>query len=108
MIVTRQMSCELSPESKAKIPTFGAAMAFLLAIGAGSINLPGQELKNMKTTLLTLAIGALALNATAWDYDGHHAINTLALTSLPRDFGIQFSPELKERVAFLAGEPDRW
>jgi len=62
----------------------------------------------MKTTLLTLALGALAFNVMAWDYDGHHAINELALRSLPQDFGIQFTPELKERVAFLAGEPDRW
>jgi hypothetical protein len=24
----------------------------------------------------------------AWDYEGHHAINELALASLPADFGI--------------------
>ena len=62
----------------------------------------------LKVIFLMLAIGALAMNARAWDYEGHHAVNELALASLPPDFGIQLTPELKERVAFLAGEPDRW
>ena len=33
------------------------------------------------------AAGAFIFNAGAWDYEGHHAINELALASLPRDFG---------------------
>ena len=54
-------------------------------------------------------LGAGALNAGAWDYEGHHAINELALASLPADFGgFTLTPALKTRIAFLAGEPDRW
>ena len=62
----------------------------------------------MKKILFTFALGVLALNVRAWDYEGHHAVNELALASLPSDFGIQLTPELKTRIAFLAGEPDRW
>jgi hypothetical protein len=58
--------------------------------------------------LVALAAGAFAFNAGAWDYEGHHAINELALASLPSKFGIQLTPALKRRIAFLAGEPDRW
>ena len=62
----------------------------------------------MKKILFTFALGVLAVNARAWDYEGHHAVNELALASLPSDFGIQLTPELKNRIAYLAGEPDRW
>jgi hypothetical protein len=55
-----------------------------------------------------VALGALLFNAGAWDYEGHHAINELALASLPADFGIRLTPALKGRIEFLAGEPDRW
>ena len=39
----------------------------------------------MKKRLLTIAamLGVLVLNAGAWDYEGHHVINELALASLP-------------------------
>jgi len=54
-------------------------------------------------------LGALTINAGAWDYEGHHAINELALASLPADFGgFTLTPAVKNRIAFLAGEPDRW
>ncbi|MEI9866161.1 MAG: hypothetical protein WDN00_16725 [Limisphaerales bacterium] len=60
----------------------------------------------------TLAIGAvIGFNTTlrAWDYEGHHAVNELALASLPSDFGgFEMTQALKNRIAFLAGEPDRW
>ena len=65
----------------------------------------------MKRNFFTLlgALGLFAFNAAAWDYEGHHAINELALASLPADFGgFTLTPALKARVAFLAGEPDRW
>jgi hypothetical protein len=64
----------------------------------------------MKTTFLSIALvaGAFSFNCGAWDYDGHHTVNELALASLPKDFGIEMTPALKGRVAFLAGEPDRW
>jgi hypothetical protein len=66
--------------------------------------------ENMKQKLFSIAValGAFAFNAGAWDYEGHRAVNELALASLPADFGIQLTPALKGRIAFLAGEPDRW
>lgn len=45
----------------------------------------------------------------AWDYEGHRLINQLALASLPTNFpGFVRAPAAAERIAFLAGEPDRW
>ena len=47
--------------------------------------------------------------ARAWDYEGHHAINELALASLPTNFpAFVREPAAAERIAFLAGEMDRW
>ncbi|HZT23854.1 MAG TPA: hypothetical protein VFB55_13190 [Verrucomicrobiae bacterium] len=64
----------------------------------------------MKWKWLTavVAAGGLAVSAGAWDYEGHHVINELALASLPRDFGLELTPAVKSRIDFLAGEPDRW
>ncbi len=44
----------------------------------------------------------------AWNYEGHHAVNELALSALPTNFPIALTPAVRERVTFLAGEPDRW
>jgi hypothetical protein len=56
-----------------------------------------------------LAAGALATNIFAWDYEGHHAVNELALAALPKNFpAFVLTPEAKTRIAFLAGEADRW
>ena len=45
----------------------------------------------------------------AWDYEGHRLVNQLALASLPKDFpAFVLAPESQERIAFLAGEADRW
>ena len=69
---------------------------------------------NMKRSLTFFtALAAVALSvsheAFAWDYEGHRAVNQLALAALPKDFpGFAKTPEAKERIAFLAGEPDRW
>ena len=57
---------------------------------------------------LAIAFGAMVFNVNAWDYEGHHAVNELALASLSKDFGIDLTPALKGRIEFLAGEPDRW
>jgi len=45
----------------------------------------------------------------AWDYEGHRIVNQLALASLPKEYP-QFVHAVanSERVAFLAGEADRW
>ena len=51
----------------------------------------------------------LAPAARAWDYEGHRVVNQLALAALPKDFpAFVKTPEAAERIAFLAGEPDRW
>jgi len=68
----------------------------------------------MKLKLSALAAASAIIlqlgvqNIFAWDYEGHHAVNELALASLPPDFGIQLTPALKTRIEYLAGEPDRW
>jgi hypothetical protein len=69
----------------------------------------------MKSKLfaVSIALGAFIQfnpqNLFAWDYEGHHTVNELALASLPADFGgFEMTPALKARIAFLAGEPDRW
>jgi hypothetical protein len=62
-----------------------------------------------KIFTVAVVLGTLTFNAGAWDYEGHHAINELALASLPADFGgFTLTPAFKNRIAFLAGEPDRW
>jgi len=63
--------------------------------------------------LRRLAIPALLLFAVldcrAWDYAGHRIVNQLALAGLPADFpAFVKTPEAAARIAFLAGEPDRW
>jgi hypothetical protein len=69
----------------------------------------------MKCNPLTIAtaLGAAMIStvgvAGAWDYEGHRAVNELALASLPSNYGgFELTPALKERIIFLAGEPDRW
>jgi hypothetical protein len=45
----------------------------------------------------------------AWDYEGHRLVNQLALASLPTNFpSFVQDAATRERIAFLAGEPDRW
>lgn len=44
-----------------------------------------------------------------WDYEAHRVINELAVASLPTNFpAFVRTPASQERIAFLAGEPDRW
>ena len=55
-------------------------------------------------------LGTLGIKSSlAWDYEGHRIVNELALASLPPNFpSFVRVPAAAERVAFLAGEPDRW
>ncbi len=65
----------------------------------------------MQTKSLAVAavLSALILPAAAWDYEGHHAANELALASLPAVFpAFALTPAARDRIAFLAGEADRW
>jgi hypothetical protein len=51
----------------------------------------------------------VAVSARAWDYEGHRIVNQLGLAALPADFpAFVRAPAKAERIAFLAGEPDRW
>ncbi|CAM2958364.1 hypothetical protein [Rariglobus hedericola] len=52
---------------------------------------------------------AAAASLHAWDYEGHRTVNQLALAGLPEEFpAFVKTPAAAERIAFLAGEPDRW
>ena len=64
----------------------------------------------MKTFLaLCAAVNLCAAAARAWDYEGHRIVNQLALASLPTNFpAFVRLPAAQERIAFLAGEADRW
>lgn len=56
-----------------------------------------------------VAFVALCAPAAAWDYTGHRIVNQAALASLPAEFpAFVREPAAVERIAFLAGEPDRW
>ena len=49
------------------------------------------------------------LSGFSWDYEGHRMVNQVALSSLPASFPTFVrTPVAQERIAFLAGEPDRW
>ena len=64
---------------------------------------------NKKVITAILTLGALALNSNAWDYEGHRTVNELALASLPANFpAFVLEPAARDRIAFLAGEADRW
>jgi hypothetical protein len=57
--------------------------------------------------LVPLLLAPAALRA--WDYQGHRIVNEAALASLPKEFPAFVKTSANaERVAFLAGEPDRW
>lgn len=52
---------------------------------------------------------AIAISASAYDYEAHRSINQLALATLPREFpAFVKTAKAADRIAFLAGEPDRW
>lgn len=59
--------------------------------------------------LLVPVVLALARTAYGWDYEVHRVANQLALAALPTNFpAFVHEPAAAERIAFLAGEPDRW
>lgn len=58
---------------------------------------------------LAAVFAALAPVLRAWDYEGHRIVNQLALAALPKEYpNFVHAVANAERVAFLAGEPDRW
>jgi hypothetical protein len=68
----------------------------------------------MKHSFRPYLIGLMTLSlslsvARAWDYEGHRVVNQVALATLPASFpAFVRTPANAERIAFLAGEPDRW
>jgi len=66
-------------------------------------------LRQSKLFLLAAAVSAFTFSAGAWDYEGHQAVNDLALASLPANFpAFVLTPEARVRIEYLAGEADRW
>src|SRR5437016_5645363 len=67
-------------------------------------------MKKLASLLLIIVFVQLGFHSSwAWDYEGHRVVNQLALASLPTNFpAFVRTPAAAERVAFLAGEPDRW
>jgi len=64
---------------------------------------------NPSTLALPLILGASIYSAGAWDYEGHRAVNELALAALPARFpAAALTPENRARITYLSGEPDRW
>lgn len=66
-----------------------------------------------RTRILRVLIAVLSLLAVpgtmAWDYEGHRAVNQLALWTLPTNFPAFIrTPQAVERIGFLGGEMDRW
>jgi hypothetical protein len=72
--------------------------------------LNSRRLIAMKKLLLFAGLTALVGQTVfAWDYEGHRLVNQLALASLPKDFpAFALTADAQNRIAFLAGEPDRW
>ncbi len=65
----------------------------------------------MKFPIVLPLLAALAapLVSSAWDYEGHRIVNQIALAALPPDYpAFVHDAANAERIAFLAGEPDRW
>lgn len=66
-------------------------------------------LPSVGRTVVVLLAGLATSEALAWDYDGHRTVNALALAALPGEFPAFVREAANaERIAFLAGEPDRW
>jgi len=66
-------------------------------------------MKHILRLAMTALIALAPLLARAWDYEGHRVVNQLALASLPTNFpAFVRGSATAERIAFLAGEPDRW
>lgn len=64
----------------------------------------------MTYRMLVLLVSLLAAGRSpGWDYEGHRLVNRLGLACLPTNFPAFIrTPEAEERIAFLAGEADRW
>jgi hypothetical protein len=68
-----------------------------------------MNIRILSVPLFAALVVLASTSARAWDYEGHRVVNDLALAALPADFpDFVKTPEARERIAFLGGEPDRW
>lgn len=68
-----------------------------------------MKIRVISVALLAVLTPFLSPLAHAWDYEGHRVVNQLALAALPANFpAFALTPQARERIAFLGGEPDRW
>src|SRR5690242_5251416 len=52
---------------------------------------------------------SLTFSAMAYDFEGHHLVNQLAVQALPSTFPeFTKTAAARERIAYLGGEADRW
>jgi hypothetical protein len=66
------------------------------------------KMKRSSLSLLAFLIVS-ASNLFAWDYEGHRLVNQIALASVSSNFpAFAITGGAQDRIAFLAGEPDRW
>ena len=74
--------------AKIKITIKKPAGEFCFAIARRCFKLRRIKVQIMRFKWFTIAtaLGAFVFNAAAWDYEGHHAVNELALASLPTNF----------------------
>jgi hypothetical protein len=90
------------------IPVLNLLPTIILPFVESKLNSP--RFNAMKKLLLLASLCLFIIQTVfAWDYEGHRLVNQLALASLPKDFpAFALTPDAQERIAFLAGEPDRW
>lgn len=63
----------------------------------------------MRSLLVSMFLAMSGFRIVAWDFPGHRAVNLLALETLPPEFpDFVRAAEMRARIGFLAGEPDRW
>ncbi len=68
-----------------------------------------MKIRVIAVALLAVLTAFMPPMARAWDYEGHRVVNQLALAALPASFpAFALTPQARERIAFLGGEPDRW
>jgi len=66
-------------------------------------------MSRLATWVVLVVVACAGGRAGAWDYEWHRLINETALTLLPTNFpGWATVPQARERIAFMAGEMDRW
>jgi hypothetical protein len=114
MIFTDRIESRMKPTCHAEVRKRGGCGFFALWLWLfQAAQLQWRRIGVMKTiSTFSVALSGFvfsSLQSTAWDYEGHRAVNQLALAALPANFpAFVKTPQAQERIAFLSGEPDRW